>query len=180
MKPTRLTPLAAAAVTLLLLSPAGAWIQHYYHITPAPAAEPASSGAITATSPSAYEGRDLTFTFTSAVLLAQRVCYKYTTHDGTASAQSFGVHPDYDEVTGTLCFRGTGPAETPVVVTTYRDSVCEHDETVQIRVWEPSTKNVRNGVWVALGHQSHWPYEIMATGTIRQHETGCQAQQFGE
>ena len=149
---------------------------------------PAGASSVTANNPAAYEGRDLTFTFRIAGPLWFHTCYDYRTDgagDGTnaghgdGDANGAGWRRDYIPTQGTLCWeRGQG-GQRKVTVETLNDVRCEHDETVRV-ILSNFRYYTRIGWEKNCGSGHIYPCQVTATGTIRQHETGCQAQQFGE
>ena len=142
-------------------------------------AQPTVAETLTANSDAVYEGHELTIKFRTASPTSYRMRYKYKTADGTATGS--GWFKDYEPTSGYVYWAPQAyDAEAAVTVETKQDQLCEHDETVKIVLTEPKFHHGSVG-WIGSCAGVSWlPCRFEAVATIKQHEQGCNAGQFGE
>lgn len=96
---------------------------------------PTYAGSIITNSPTAYEGRDLTFKFKMSEPISRDMCYDYRTADGSATGS--GWRKDYTHKQGSFCWESFDSGARMVTINTHSDSRFEPVETVKVVLSNP-------------------------------------------
>ena len=146
---------------------------------------PVAASNLSAQGNDPYEGHDLNITFTNTSPQRIHFRYRYKTADGSATGS--GRWQDYEPTSGWVQWSpGAANAQEAVTVKTVQDQLCEHDETVKVRL-----TNLQRGlqqsanspiVWFIISecNSRGFACEFEVEAKIKQHADGCAAGTFGE